>query len=225
MKLMPQSPTSIGTFETCPRQYQAKYITKEVVFTQSEASMYGDRMHKGMEKRLLHKEPLPSEFTPLEPIATAIKAMPGKLWVEHSVSFTQNYEPTDWRNRWVGSKIDICVLDLASVIRPGYARILDWKTGKPRSDYLQLTINAIGVFANMPTVQHIRAAYVYTKTGQLSPKQDYTRDKLPALQASLTQRVERIRIATETGNFPPQPSGLCHGWCDVMACPHNKSRK
>ncbi len=48
MSRVPASPTSLGTFLTCPRQFQAKYITKEVVFQPTEASLFGDRGHKGL---------------------------------------------------------------------------------------------------------------------------------------------------------------------------------
>ena len=61
MKLMPQSPTSVSTFNTCPKQYQAKYITKEVTFQPTEATERGTRWHKQLEDRLRDKLALPQK--------------------------------------------------------------------------------------------------------------------------------------------------------------------
>ena len=55
-----QSPTSLQTFLTCPKQYHAKYITKEVKFEQNVHAVFGDLVHKSLENYLKHKEPLPS---------------------------------------------------------------------------------------------------------------------------------------------------------------------
>ena len=40
-KVMAQSHTSMSCFETCPRQYEAKYITKEVRFEQGVEAAWG----------------------------------------------------------------------------------------------------------------------------------------------------------------------------------------
>ena len=48
-KVMSQSHTSMSCFATCPRQYEAKYVTKEVKFEQGEAAAWGDEVHKALE--------------------------------------------------------------------------------------------------------------------------------------------------------------------------------
>lgn len=49
---LPITPSLLNTFLTCPRQYEAKYITKEVVFQQNDAARYGDMVHKSVEDTL-----------------------------------------------------------------------------------------------------------------------------------------------------------------------------
>ena len=58
--MMTQSPTSLQTFLTCPKQYHAKYITKEVKFEQNDHATFGDLVHKSIENYLKHQEPLPT---------------------------------------------------------------------------------------------------------------------------------------------------------------------
>ena len=43
---MSQSHTSMTCFETCPRQYEARYVTQEVKFEQGIEAAWGDKVHK-----------------------------------------------------------------------------------------------------------------------------------------------------------------------------------
>lgn len=72
ISMMAQSPTSLQTFLTCPRQYYAKYVTKEVKFEQNDHATFGDLVHKSIEAYLKHGEPLP---TILEPMAEFLGKM------------------------------------------------------------------------------------------------------------------------------------------------------
>lgn len=36
MKFIPITPSTLNTMNTCPRQFEAKYVTKEVEFKESE---------------------------------------------------------------------------------------------------------------------------------------------------------------------------------------------
>ena len=65
--MMTQSPTSLQTFLTCPKQYHAKYITKEVKFEQNDHATFGDLVHKSIENYLKHQEPLPTILHDLQP--------------------------------------------------------------------------------------------------------------------------------------------------------------
>jgi hypothetical protein len=46
-KVMAQSHTSMSCFETCPRQYEARYVTKEVRFEQGVEAAWGGRGAQG----------------------------------------------------------------------------------------------------------------------------------------------------------------------------------
>lgn len=216
-KFFGQSPSSIGTFDTCPRKYEGSYITREAVWKETEANAYGIRMHTAAEGALIHQQPVPEEFAQLQPVMEQVRQWP-RLFVEKEFAVDAQWKPTEWKYRWLGARIDV-----ASWGDGKKARVLDWKTGKPRDDYLQLDINAALLLSISGTVERVTAAYLYTRTESLS-KRVYLRADLPELRATLAQKIIRIQAAHEAKNFPPQPNGLCRNYCEVFSCEFNGRR-
>ena len=50
---------------------------------------------------------------------------------------------------------------------------------------------------------------------------EITRADLPAFWHRYIYKVNALRIAHQTGNWPAVPSGLCRNHCNVVACLHN----
>lgn len=209
------SHTSLSTYQTCPKQYHAKYITKEVKFQQTEATIYGNRMHEAMEFRLKKKTPLPEEFASLEATAVAVEQMKGQMMVEMEVALNRSLLPTSFFSSdvWLRGKADVMVFNKET----GALRIFDWKTGKPKKEMQQLKIMAVAAFYSLENVKKIRVAFVYTKTGDVD-SQDFTAEQIPEIVAELRQETNRLEKAHENNLFPPQPNGLCKSWCQVTSC-------
>ena len=60
MKPKAWSFSALDTFKTCPRQYEAKYVSKSVQEEKSEQMLWGERVHKAFELRQLDGTPLPA---------------------------------------------------------------------------------------------------------------------------------------------------------------------
>lgn len=209
------SHTSLSTYQTCPKQYHAKYITKEVKFTQTEATIYGNRMHEAMEKRLRDKTPLPPEFLALEDTAVAVEQMKGTLMVERELAVTRDLVPTQFfaSDVWLRGKADVIVFNQET----GLLRVFDWKTGKPKKEMQQLKIMALAAFYTLTGVKKIRVAFVYTKTGDVD-QEEFSSESIPEIVAELKQETGRLEVAHRNNLFPPQPNGLCKNWCQVTSC-------
>lgn len=207
--------SSINTFDTCPRQYEAKFITKTLKFVKNVASEFGDRVHKSIESRLISKTPLSEEAKALEPMVQAVSQLDGTHYTERGLAITKDlvaaemYSPVTWLN----GKADFMTYNEST----GYLRVMDWKTGKPKTDMLQLRIMALLAVCQFPNVQKIKAAFVYTKTGDID-KAAIAVQEVPEIVAEVRHKISRIEHAQATGNFPPQPSGLCRNYCGVTTC-------
>lgn len=215
MKTIAISHTSLSTFQTCPKQYHAKYITKEVKFTQTEATIYGNRMHEAMEFRLKDKTPLPAEFETLESVAQAVEKMQGELMVERELAVTRELSKTKFfgHDVWLRGKADVMVFNSST----GLLSVYDWKTGKPKEDMQQLKIMALAAFYSIPGIQKVRVAFVYTKTGTVDVRH-WTAADIPEIVADIRYETTRLEVAHEKNLFPPQPNGLCRQWCEVKSC-------
>ena len=67
MKIPAWSFSSLKLFETCPRKYQAEKVTKEVPYTETEATVYGTELHKASEDFIRDGTPIPERFAFVRP--------------------------------------------------------------------------------------------------------------------------------------------------------------
>jgi len=220
--------SAMNTFETCPRQYHAKYVTKEVPFVQNAAAKWGDDVHKALENNIKSGLPLPSNMQMYERFLEAIKIragqMSGDLIAEQPVALTKDLQQVSWFTKksaknpvWFRLKVDV------SIISGEYAELFDWKTGKMKDDPDQLHLYALVVFILHPEINKANVGYVWLKDGVLTPPVTYHRSQMPEMLAYWVAKYEVLEEAFLEDNFPPKPSGLCHGWCEVTSCRHNKN--
>lgn len=234
MKLMSQSPTSVSTFNTCPKQYQAKYITKEVKFQPNEATERGARWHKQLEDRLRDKLTLPPETAQFEPLIRRLELMKGEKLPETKLAITKDFKPCDYRQRWYGGTADVIVLNHEE----NKAVVFDYKTGKVKdsADFRQqLTTYALMLLLTYPHIKQVKIAYIFLDSMEYSPivggkkGLTFTRDDIEEMQSDLALNIERIASATERNEWLPNPGGLCRPnkpsvnggqpWCQVKSCP------
>ena len=216
-KFIPISPTSLSTFQTCPRMFEAKYITKEVKFVDTPATLYGNRMHKALEERIRDGKQLPEEFESLEWIGEMFDGLKtgAEVFVERSLAIDRDFKPCSyraWDTKYVNGKDDV------TIIKGSIAITFDWKSGKVKTDTQQLKLLALMTFAHHPQVQEVRSGLVFLQNKTIVPfvtkREDFD-------IGELLSEFKRYEAAQESGKYLPTPKGLCRQYCDVISCSHN----
>lgn len=235
MSLMPQSPTSVGTYTTCPKQYQAKYITKEIKFMPNAATERGSKWHKHLEERMSDGVVLPSDLAHFEQVMQKLEKLKGEVITEKSFAVDSNFNPCEWSKRYIGGNIDLGFIDHDN----GKATLFDYKTGKVKHNddfQFQLLVYALMVMKAYPHIRRVRVAYLFLDFCKISPVgsdgklgEIYTRKDLDIMQTEVFHKIDRIRVATEKDEWLPNPGGLCKPnkpsvnggfpWCQVKSCP------
>lgn len=218
MVKLSHSASAIKLFETCPKQYYHKRITKDVKDVTNEAAELGKQIHKHFEDRLISQTPLPSSLAAHEPICRTISAGKGKLMVEKQLTLNADFEPTEWfaDNAWLRSCADVIVLN------DRVATVLDWKTGKRQADATQLCLLALQIFAHYKEVQTVKSAFVWLKTSKMDSSL-YKRENILPLWSDIMSRIGIIQDALNEDAWIATPSGLC-SYCPVTSnlCKHSR---
>ena len=233
MSVLAVSHSSINCYDTCPYQYRAKYVTKEVRFTQSAEAKWGDDVHNALEAYGKSGRPLPTNMLHYKPYIDAVLARPGEKIFEgacaididgNKCSYWEK-DATGGNKVWIRAKID--VLNLRFDLRR--AEIFDWKTGKtPKDDPEQMMMYAMFVFLFYPDIDEVRTGFSWLKQplheAFTTPRTFYRR-QLSELMAYFRRKHGDIEHAIEVDAFPKKQSGLCNGWCDVKSCEYSKPKK
>lgn len=200
----------LQAFETCPRRFYLTKIAKKVVEPQTAATIHGNEVHKAIENAVVGRAPLPEKYAQYGEMVNAVLAAPGTKHAEMKFGLTAKLTPTGFfaKDVWLRG-----VLDLA-VVREKSAIVIDWKTGKPKTDGDQMALFAAASFSVFPNVATVKTGYAWLANNLLDTK-TFKREDAEGIWNSFKPRVARINIAVETGDFPPRPSGLCKNWCPV----------
>lgn len=215
VNMMTQSPTSLQTFLTCPKQYHAKYITKEVKFEQNDHATFGDLVHKSIENYLKHQEPLPTILHPLQPtldkMGQVLFGAETKLAVDKQGNAVDFFAKTAYQR---------CIVDaILTNADKSIVVCIDWKTGKKRDAQMQHDFIKKCAKAKFPNAK-IVTLFLYFFVGQYD-RQEYTGQELIALDRNMAN----LASAHANDLFQPRPGGLCKKWCDVLSCPYNGKNK
>lgn len=216
LQMMPQSPSSLQTFLTCPRQYFAKYISKEVEFTGNKHTIFGSKVHKVFEDYLKSSGQdtfqLPDFLLPAKKYLDKMKKSSTCL-AEVKLAIDRNNNLVDWFDK---SAYQRCIIDALLVNKDeSIVLCIDWKTGKKRDNQTQHDFIKKCAGAKYPNAT-IYTLFIYLFAGQ-STLQVFKHDPLTELDNSMRQ----LEQAYELGIFTPKTSGLCKGWCDVLSCAFN----
>ena len=213
MKMMTLSPTSIDTFLTCPYQYKAKYITKEVKFESNAHAEFGTAVHENIEFYLLGKDKLSPMLEPLRPTLDKIKS--ALVSAEMKLATTKWNTPCDFFHADAYMR---CIVD-AVASSPDKSTIVafDWKTGKKRDSATQSDVIAKCIFNRYPECKKVITVFAYFMVNDITVK-EYKKN---GSFIDLENKVAKIEVAHKANEFPYNPNGLCKKWCDVVSCPHN----
>lgn len=211
--MMRQSPTSLQTFLTCPRQYEAKYITHEVKFEGSKHTEFGTLLHAAIEYYLKEGRPLPSLLLPLQPTLDRMR----KVFLAAEKKLTIDFEgkPCAWDD---SKAYQGCIVDAMLQSADGRTIIcVDWKTGKKRDAQTQHDFIKKCTAAHYPEATKIVTVFVYLFKGESDVQYYKPGDSLLKLNMNMGLLMECITHKY----FQPKPGGLCKQWCDVVACEFN----
>jgi hypothetical protein len=228
--IFPQSHSSLNVFETCPRQYEAKYIIKDSPYVQSAEAAFGDQVHNALEAYLKAngQMAMPSNMVQYKTWGDWVLARAaqrgGVVHAERKSAVSRDKVAVSYqaRNRWIGGKIDV------TIVYPnhGEAEVFDWKTGKIKNDQTQLQLYGALGLADFPDVQTVRAGYIWLAHGTISPPSVYAREDYAQHWDTFEHKYLQLQDAYRRGVFPPKPNGLCQKWCDVKRCEfHGKGRR
>jgi len=206
--MKPWSYSSLTAFESCPRKYNIVRNLKEVVEPTGEAQRWGSWVHEQLEVHLRDGVPLPASLTYLQPLLDKINAWTGTPLVEHQMAVSGSFEPAVWDNCWARGIVDY------AKVKPNKAVMLDWKTGKRKTDSDQLKLFAAFGFTHYPSVDKITTGFVWLKENKLDTEV-FTRSQLPGIWQEFIGRAKRLQLAFENDRWPANPSGLCRAWCAV----------
>lgn len=220
-KIPPWSYSSIKTYETCPRKYQAEKVTKEVPFTQTEATIYGTELHLAAEEYIRDGKPIDPRFDFIQPYLDKLVDIPGEKFCELKVGVKKHdnrlvacdfFDP----DVWFRGVADLVIVD------GDRAWVVDYKTGKNAkyADTRQLALMAASIFLKYPEIRKIKTSLLFVVSKDFI-KEDFTADFGLSIFSELNGLLTARETSYNTDVWNPRPNGLCKKWCAVTACPHS----
>lgn len=204
--------SSLTAFETCPRRYYLTRVSKEVTEPQTEATIWGNRVHKALEDRINTGVNMPEGMEEWGKLADRMRApkKQGMPFAEKKLCVNKYFHPTGWmaKDAWCRGIVD------AGILRTGRITAVDWKTGKRKPESEQLKLSAAMLFAHYPHVETVTTAFVWLKDKKLDAEK-FKRGDVSDIWNTFLPRVQRLEAAYASANWPPNPSGLCRNWCPV----------
>lgn len=192
------------TYTQCPLKAKLQFIDK-LRIAPSPAMDRGRDMHKLCETFLkTPRAKIPPELERFKLELRAIKKDKAKAEVEWA--FDANYSKVDWFHykAWLRVKTD------ALIIKPPLARLIDFKTGRPKEDHEeQLSLYALAAFQMDSRIQTAVTELWYLDTGDMTPF-TFQRKQMADLQDEWEEKTKAMLSDTE---FVANPGFLCR-FCD-----------
>jgi len=222
--------SKLKNFEVCPKRHYNVDVIKAFKDEEGEALQWGNAVHKALANRCgKGRVPLPHPMAGYEKWAERVTS-PGKtipvptILVEQQLAIDENFAPTKWfandaKRAGMGEPWYRGIADVLKIKDKG-ALAIDWKTGKVIDDAPQLALLAACIFAHYPDVERVRSEFIWLKE-DASTRQDFDRDQMADIWKGLWPRIEALKLAHETLNYPAKPGFLCRRYCPVTTCPHH----
>ena len=211
--------SSIKLFENCPRQYYETRILKRFKSQPTEATTYGERVHKAFEEFVRDGSPLPAAFEAYRKFVEPLAAAEATIYCEEKLGIRANFTPCGFFDEdvWYRGLPDYLAISKSGKV----ARVADYKTGKSSryADTAQLELMAAMVFIHHPSVERVKGALLFVVVGDII-KAEYTREQLPEILSKWAGRAAAIEGALDVGVWNPRSSALCK-FCPVSSCEHH----
>lgn len=138
-----------------------------------------------------------------------------KLKIQQSITFTRNWEITNWDN-WTGGWLRVS-LDVLYMPTPKAWQVIDWKTGKMSAwatdKYRdQLSLYSLAVMVAFPQVEEVTSALVFVDAGKaVDLPEGFLKRKDVARERARWERKAAPMLTDKA--FAPKPGKHCD-WCD-----------
>lgn len=216
----PWSYSSLRLFEQCPRRYQAEKVTKEVPFSQNEAALYGEQLHKAAEEYIRDGKPIDPRFDFIQPYLDKLNAIEGVKFCEMKLGVKRvegRLAPCDFFDSdvWFRGVADLVILD------GDRAWVVDYKSGKSAkyADTRQLALMAAALFLKYPEIKKIKTSLLFVVSKEFI-KEDFEKEYGLSVFAELNGLLTARDAAYESDVWNPRPNNLCRKWCPVKSCAH-----
>jgi hypothetical protein len=219
--------SSLSLFLQCAFKYYRIRVLKDIKDSGSEATIYGQEMHKVAEEYVRDGTPIPDKFDFIKPSMAVVSAWKGKKLCEYKLGLREDLTPCDFfaKDVWWRGIADLIVIseDGAS------ARVIDYKSSKSSkyADMKQLDLLAAAVFIHFPKVTKIKAALMFLVCDEMVPPKpkEYEFMFRTATFENVKHETKRIEIAQDTGVWNKVKNFTCKGWCPVRDCPNWEERR
>lgn len=213
--------SSLKTFEQCPKKYYHTKIAKDVVESDTTATLYGKTAHTVAEEYIRDDKPIPPQFEYMQGTLNALNQLEGEKLCEVKLGLTKELEACEFHapDVWWHGIADLVVLNEEK----GLAHSADYKTSKSAryADTKQLDLVACGLFAKFPKINKVKSALIFTVSKEFVKSEHY-REMMPKYLEQPTKDVARIEAALENGVWNPIQGPLCK-FCAVKQCEYNRS--
>jgi hypothetical protein len=212
--------SSIKTFDQCPKKYYHLKILKDIKDTGSEATIYGQQVHKAAEDYIKDGVPIPEKFAYIRGVVEALGRKEGEKHTELRLGVKRidgGYEPCKFLGKgvWWRGIADLVIIDGDT------AYSVDYKTSKNAkyADVKQLDLVAGGIFTHFPQVDKIRSALIFLVSNDVI-KKDHYREHMHNYLSTFDPLLDRLEIAEESGVWNAKSGPLCR-FCPVVSCEHH----
>ena len=194
--------SKLKTWLTCPRQYEAKYITKEwPPFHDTPATIRGKEIHRTLEGCLQgdHGD-LPGHIWTPDGLVSKLQA----AGAVPEYAYKLNVDGIDW--------VAYADVRLASTLS---VTLIDWKTGQFRPDELQADVYAMLEREKQRAATPVTFSWVY-----VDQKLTHRIDVDPYAKRRVYSIVDSV---SADRTFDPKPCWACR-FCPLTKCEYNRSR-
>lgn len=216
--------SALKEFRMCPHRYNMLRRQKIFEDERNQALDDGDSLHRAFERRVGSGMPMPTGWAEFNDWGDEAAKIFNPLQVDlvaKELAITREFKPTGcWDGMvWFRAKIDQLTI-FPNNVGKTVARLIDFKTGKPSDDMVQLALYTAVVFAHFKDVVGVRAEFWWTKIKDKS-FDIYRRSDMPDLWAEVLPFVREMEQAQIDDNYPAKKNGLCQKYCPVWTCQHN----
>jgi RecB family exonuclease len=212
------SHTALKDYEGCPRRYHEVRVLKKYPFQETEATRYGNDLHKAVELYIKDNTAIPEQYAFVQPVVDALLKKPGRKLAEQKMAVTVDLKPCDWfdKGAWSRGIADLLIIDDDNLT----AWVADWKTGNNKyPDRDQLRLMALLVFAHYPHIRKVNSALIFVVKDDMV-KSKMSVDEFSTGWQEYRERVAKIEASVASGVWHPKQTPLC-GWCPCTGCEHN----